>query len=134
MKRIKSLAAFAAIVASCGCSSVLHGSRQKLFITTTPEACTVSVDGGPAQLLPCDVYVTRSSPHILRLEKEGFKPATITTAKKFDPITVLDCLFPAPGFIGAFGFDFITGAAWMQQPSVIAVTLEPAEPAESRDK
>lgn len=128
--RMKSLAAFAAIVSS-GCSTVLHGSNQKLFITAVPEACSVSVDGGPAQLLPCDVYVTRASKHTLRIEKDGFKPATITTAKKFDPMTVLDLIFLPPLFVGAFGVDFITGAAWMQQPGVIDVTLEPAE---SHDK
>ena len=123
MKRTPALFLVLAL-ASSGCATIFNGQTQMIRVETIPDACRVSLDGASAQTAPCSFPVKRGQEHILRIEKDGYRPTTMTLSKSFSSVTLLNCLLP--GWIIWYAVDFVDGAAWEMDHTMVSAVLEPA--------
>jgi len=118
---------------SVGCASIIHGSRQGIFINSVPSGATATVRDEYGM-----VVASQGTPCTLRLQRGSgfFSGATYTIAVEkpgYDPVNMMissrlsfwylggNCLIG--GLWGWLIVDPITGGMWKLKPSAINVTL-----------
>lgn len=68
----------AACLASSGCATVINGSTQRVAVASEPPGAQLYVNDAPVGVTPAFVDVPRRDPDLeLRLEKDGYEPATL---------------------------------------------------------
>jgi len=67
-----------------GCATIIHGSRQEMFLTCEPRVASVYVDGQFAGHTPLKTRLTRGQDHKLRIELPGYKPFETTLTRRLD--------------------------------------------------
>lgn len=71
------LAVLAVLALFQGCISVLGSATQRISIAARPDDARVLVDGAYAGNAPVRVRLPRRGPHIVRIEKDGYRPVEI---------------------------------------------------------
>ena len=121
-----SLFAFAILFSSYGCATIINGTTQKIPVSTDPSGATCAVVGDTSKYTtPCQVELARKSDHVLKLEKEGYEPATVEIKHVLSGAVAGNILLG--GLIG-WGVDAATGAQNRLIPETVHVTLKPFPP------
>ena len=66
------------------CATVMHGSRQGMFITCEPRVANVYVDSVYIGQTPMSTVLRRGKNHRLRLELPGYRPFETVLTRKLD--------------------------------------------------
>ena len=68
-----------AALAAMGCATLqTNGSTQRILVSSTPPAAEVFLDGQAVGVTPVEVVVSRRAEHVVRIEKDGFRPSEQT--------------------------------------------------------
>lgn len=142
----------AASICLTGCGTVMHGSRQTLFIDSKPDGATASIacarGVGVSGQTPARLVISRKADGCrLTVEKQGYRTRQIELDKSFtgafwanfafSPLLATATLVDGGDFgvdtaaallsSGvAFLVDRMTGARYKHQPNEIVVALEGA--------
>jgi hypothetical protein len=80
-----------------GCVTILGKRTQGVTVTARPAGARVLVDGAFEGLTPLGLRLAKRPPHVIRVEKEGYRPVEIRLKKrKAWPFIVLPNLIWAP--------------------------------------
>lgn len=80
-----------------GCMTVLGKKTQAVSVTSRPAGARVLVDGTDIGQAPVGLKMAKSPPHVIRFEKEGYRPVEIRLKKRKSwPFIVLPNLLWAP--------------------------------------
>ncbi len=128
MKRNKhSIKTLLALIALCplftSCASIVHGTTQKVPVSTSPEGATI-FDGKNTYISPATIELKRKDDHIITISKPGYETETVKISPVISGAVAGNIL--AGGFIG-WGVDAISGAQWRLVPETLAVNLRPAQ-------
>lgn len=72
----------AASVITCGCATIIHGTRQDVGIASTPSGASVAVNNSPVGKTPVVASLRRKDNHIIRIELDGYLPFETTLTRK----------------------------------------------------
>ena len=113
------IALLAALGMMSGCATMMAGGPDRLPVSTNPSGATVFVDNAPVGQTPVMVTLDRAKPKaVIRLEKPGFEPITITREKTMNGWIIGNALFG--GVIGMV-IDVATNNASKFEDDPIAV-------------
>lgn len=104
-----------------GCASIIHGTRQKVAVSTNPPGATVS-DGETTVQTPGSLNLKRNEDYVLTITKPGYETETVKVTHVISGAVAGNLL--AGGLIG-WGVDAISGAQWRLEPETITVNLRP---------
>ncbi len=122
IKRLMTLGMFCALsFMFSGCASIVHGTRQKVPVSTNPPGATVS-DGETTIQSPGTLNLKRNQDYILTITKPGFQTETVKITHVISGAVAGNLL--AGGFIG-WGVDAVSGAQWRLEPETISLNLRP---------
>lgn len=68
----------------CGCASIIHGPRQRVSISSTPEGAHISVDGKHIGTTPLTAKIRRKGPNVLQFSSEGYLSETIHVESSYE--------------------------------------------------
>jgi hypothetical protein len=117
---VKTLLVILAVRLSTGCATIIHGTTQNIDISSAPDDAMVWVDGARIGTTPARLTLKRGDIHLIQLEKEGYKNATIKIDKSVSAWIIGNVVFG--GLIGC-GIDFISGGAYELKPERVDVNL-----------
>ena len=83
-KTSRKLFLFLLIFSFSSCATLIHGSRQHMFLTCEPRVASVYVDGRYIGTTPMHTNLSRGRDHQLRIELEGYKPFETTLTRRLD--------------------------------------------------
>ena len=66
------------------CATIIHGSRQGMFLTCEPRVASVYVDGKYVGNTPMNMVLSRGKDHQLRIELAGYKPFETMLTRRLD--------------------------------------------------
>jgi hypothetical protein len=120
--------AVAAMLCLAGCASVVEGTTQQIFVTTTPETgatCTASNGRGEWSLVtPATITVKKSESVLkIRCSKTGWQEGTFYAAGKMSGASLAGNMLPYVGLLNA-AVDGSTGAA-LSYPGSYSIELKP---------
>ena len=67
-----------------GCATIMHGSRQGVFLTCEPRVAAVYIDGKYLGQTPMGAVLSRGKNHHLKMELPGYKPFETELTRKLD--------------------------------------------------
>ena len=67
-----------------GCATIMHGSRQGVFLTCEPRVAAVYIDGKLVGQTPMRVVLKRGKNHQLRMTLPGYKPFETELTRRLD--------------------------------------------------
>lgn len=80
--RLSRISLFALVLASSGCATVFHGTRQRVEIFTEPAGASATADG-QSVMTPGVLVLPRKAKNLeIRIEKEGYTPKTVTLRRE----------------------------------------------------
>jgi PEGA domain-containing protein len=110
-----------------GCATIVHGTRQKVSVTTNPPGASVS-DGMTTLQTPATFNLERDRDYILTITKPGYDTETVRVTHVISGAVAGNIL--AGGLIG-WGVDAISGAQWRLEPETLSVNLRQLQANES---
>lgn len=105
-----------------GCATLIHGSRQGMFITCEPRVANVFLDGVKIGQTPFFAKMSRAHNHKVRISLEGYQPYEVNLTRKLDGWVFGNILIG--GVIG-IGVDAVTGSMFRLSPANIYPELKP---------
>lgn len=95
-----------------GCQTLSRGKSQWVPATSRPAGVRVLVDGAFVGETPVNLKLTRRDIHVVRFERDGYRPVEIRLAKKRPPLgeTILTSIVWAP--VGAVALGFPIFVIW----------------------
>lgn len=67
-----------------GCATIMHGSRQGIFLTCEPRVANVYIDSAYLGKTPLTAVLRRGKNHHLRIELPGYKPFETELTRRLD--------------------------------------------------
>jgi uncharacterized protein YceK len=64
-----------------GCATIMHGTSQKIGISSTPSGAKVYVDNNAVGVTPVFSNLKRGDEHIVKIELDGYQTAELTITK-----------------------------------------------------
>ncbi|MGH7273740.1 MAG: PEGA domain-containing protein, partial [Nitrospiria bacterium] len=116
------------VLFSSGCATIMHGKTQSLTIESNPTKAVATIEGQTAET-PGIFILKRERSYSVKLEKDGYEPATATVEKSMSWWLAGNIVFG--GLIGLL-VDFTTGAAYTLEPERVLVQLLPGKVAEKQ--
>ena len=108
------LSAFtAAALISSGCASLIHGTHQRIPISTDPPGATISV-GGDTLITPVDASLARNRDYQVVANKPGYEQTTTELHSSMSGLAFLDLIFIIP-----WAVDLADGAAYTLDPETV---------------
>ena len=105
-----------------GCAAIIHGTKQKIPVNSSPSGAKVIVMGAHKASTPAVIELSRSESNIvLRFEKDGYEPVEVAITRTVDGWIVGNIIFG--GLIGLV-IDFASGAAYKLTPAEVTVNLQ----------
>ncbi len=120
-----------AITVTSGCATIIHGTTQKIPLSSTPSNAHVTVDGSGSFYTPTTVELTRKMDHILVFTKEDFEDEQVVITHVISGAVMGNIL--AGGLIG-WGVDAVSGAQYRLVPEIVSVSLRPKHENSSSQK
>lgn len=106
----------------CGCATIINGTTQKIPVSSEPSGANCVVVGDTTKYTtPCQVELARKSDHVLKLEKEGYDPATVEIKHVLSGAVAGNILLG--GLIG-WGVDAATGSQNRLIPETVHINLK----------
>lgn len=102
------------------CSTIVHGTTQKIQVSSNPTKAEVWVDGALMNSTPTTLKLKRKNDYFIRIVKEGYDPVEIKITGKPSAWIIGNVIFG--GIIGC-GIDFLSGGAYTLSPDRLDVNL-----------
>jgi hypothetical protein len=118
----------ASLVVLSGCALIQHGRTQVVRIESSPPGARAIVQpGGQEVTTPGDVVLQRKSSYAVRVESEGYAPASVAlvSTSSGDLWRNVVWVFP-PACVAGVVTDVATGATYELKPDRVFVPLQPA--------
>ncbi len=116
----------ALLIFGYGCATVIHGTTQKIPVSSDPSGANITIAGEDAKYTtPCQVELKRKHDHVLKFEKEGCEPTSVEVKHVMSGAVAGNIL--VGGLIGV-GIDASNGATFRLTPETINVTLKKVDP------
>lgn len=103
-----------------GCAAIIHGSMQKVPVSSSPAGATVTVNGQQTTTPGVFTLERKRKEYTLVFEKEGYKPVQVKLVRSVDGWVWGNIIFG--GLIG-LAVDFGTGSAYKLNPEAVSVVL-----------
>ena len=110
------------MLCAAGCATVVHGTTQKIRVSSDPLAADVWVDGRMVGQTPTSVSMRRKEDHVVTIQKAGYEPKFVAIVKDAGGAVWGNVL--AGGLIG-WGVDASSGAQYSLLPTTVSVKLDP---------
>jgi hypothetical protein len=110
------------------CATLIHGSRQELFLTCEPRVASVYVDGQYIGKTPMHTFLSRGKDHQLKIELAGYKPYETTLTRRLDGWVFGNIL------LVGIAVDAVNGSMYRLSPKNIYPELTPMSDNDSTDK
>jgi hypothetical protein len=126
LRPVLSIVALASLLGATGCASTLHGTTQKIGISSTPPGATALVlPEGTTLTTPATIELQRKLVHTVLIELANYCPQRIYVDR-----IVSDALMGNVAVGGVIGLtvDMANGAAFYLVPERIDVELQPVPP------
>lgn len=122
MKHTRHLALLAATTLLSACGTVLHGSRQDVFVqSSVPGATVQSSPSSVSVAAPGTLSLERKNNYVLTFTAPGYAPATVNVTNSIGVGTVIaDVLLT--GLVGVV-VDGLTGSWYGLNPETASATL-----------
>ena len=104
-----------------GCATIIHGTSQRVGISSSPTGAKVSVDGKIWGDAPLFASLSRSDEHIVTLELSGYEKSQFTITKSVSGWVWGNIIFG--GLIG-LAVDAISGGLYDLSPEQINAELK----------
>lgn len=105
-----------------GCASILHGTTQKISVSSNPSGAKIQADGNTMGNTPTSVELKRKTDHILVLTKDGYKQEQVTIMHVVSGAVYGNI---AAGALIGWGVDAATGAQYKLVPETFNIDLTP---------
>lgn len=105
----------------CGCATIIHGSKQKIGISSSPTGAKVSIDSTDFGVTPMFAKLSRRKEHIVRIEMKGYQIAEFTITKSTSPWILGNILIG--GLIG-LAVDAASGGIYELSPDQLNAELK----------
>lgn len=109
-----------AAIATVGCASIMHGTTQKVGISSSPTGATVTIDNKSYGSTPLFADLNRGEVHIVTIEMAGYAKSQLTLTKSLSGWVWGNILFG--GLIG-LGVDAISGGLYNLSPEQLNAEL-----------
>jgi hypothetical protein len=103
-----------------GCATIMHGTSQKVGISSNPSGAKVWVDNKDIGITPLFADLSRGDNHVVRIELEGFQKAELTLTRSTSGWVWGNILFG--GLIG-LAVDAISGGLYDLTPEQLNAEL-----------
>jgi hypothetical protein len=101
-----------------GCATIVHGSKQDVYVTSKPSGAVVRVQG-TATTTPGILTLDRKrESYVLVFEKEGYKAVEVRLRRTMDGWFFGNVFF---GWLVGFAIDFANGSAYRLTPAEVDV-------------
>ena len=107
-------------VATVGCASIMHGTTQKIGISSAPTGAKVTVNNMPLGNTPVFADLKRGQEHIVTIEMEGYEKSQLTLTKSVSGWVWGNIVFG--GLIG-LAVDAISGGFYKLSPEQLNAEL-----------
>ncbi|MBW7886814.1 MAG: PEGA domain-containing protein [Bacteroidetes bacterium] len=104
-----------------GCATIMHGSSQKVGISSSPTGAKVTVDGKILGDAPLFANLGRGDEHIITLELPGYQKSQFTITKSVSGWVWGNIIFG--GLIG-LAIDAVSGGLYDLSPEQINAELK----------
>lgn len=108
------------MLAVAGCASIMHGTSQKIGISSTPTRASVSIDNKPLGNTPVFADLKRKEEHVVTIEMPGYEKAQLTITKSVSGWVWGNIVFG--GIIG-LAVDAIDGGLYNLSPEQLNAEL-----------
>jgi len=113
------------ILSLSGCATIMHGSRQEMFLTCEPRVASVYLDGKYIGRTPMNTRLSRGKDHQLRIELPGYKPFETTLTRRLDGWVFGNLL------LVGIALDAYNGSMYRLSPRNIYPELKPMQAGDS---
>jgi hypothetical protein len=120
----------AALAATLGCASIMHGTSQDVSISTNPAGAQITVDGQTVGKTPVIAHLKRNDNHMLKAELPGYAPYEMAFTKSVSGWVWGNVLFG--GLIG-LAVDAISGGLYYLTPEQVMGELRSGPQVSSND-
>jgi uncharacterized protein YceK len=111
---------FTILLLTNGCSSIIHGTTDRVSVNSLEEGTTIFIDNAPRGRDFASVDVSRGDDHIIRATKKGCQDIVVPITDRFDATSLLGILIDFGIF--SIPIDLISGAAWKISPKTYTVS------------
>jgi len=108
-------------VAIWGCATIMHGTSQKIGISSSPTGAKVSVDNAVLGITPLFADLKRGDEHIVTVELAGYQKTQLTITKSVSGWVWGNIIFG--GLVG-LAVDAITGGLYNLSPEQLNAELK----------
>lgn len=102
------------------CATIVHGTTQKIGISSNPTNAYVFVDNYPMGTTPVMVDLKRNQNHFVRIELPGFVPYEIVLTRQISGWVFGNIIFG--GFIG-LAVDAVSGGIYRLTPEQVSAQM-----------
>lgn len=108
-----------------GCATIIHGSRQQMFLTCEPRVASVYVDGKFIGKTPMNIVLSRGRDHQLKIALDGYKPFETMLTRRLDGWVFGNVL------LVGIAVDAASGSMYRLSPKGIYPELTPEQASDS---
>jgi hypothetical protein len=109
------------LVGLWGCATIMHGTSQKIGISSTPTGAKVSIDNKDLGVTPLFADLKRGEDHIVKIEMEGYQKSELTITKSVSGWVWGNIVFG--GLIG-LAVDAMSGGLYNLSPEQLNTELK----------
>jgi len=109
----------------CGCATIIHGTTQKIHVSSEPSGADVQEDSIKLGQTPVSVTLKRKSDHVLIISKKGYQTEQRVIMHVIHGAVAGNII--VGGLIG-WGVDAVSGGQYRLVPEMVHVVLKPLEP------
>ena len=118
--KLRGVIAGVAAVATVGCASIMHGTSQKVGISSSPTGATVTVDNKPLGNTPLFADLKRGEEHVVTIEMAGYEKSQLTLTKSVSGWVWGNIVF---GCLIGLAVDAISGGLYNLSPEQLNAEL-----------
>jgi len=112
-------------VMTAGCASIIHGTTQKVGVSSVPTGAAVTVDNKPMGHTPVFADLKRKEEHIVTIEMPGYQQTQLTVTRSVSGWVWGNIVFG--GLIG-LAVDVISGGLYNLSPEQLNTELRKTDP------
>ena len=120
-KIVKVIISLAIVASIASCAMIMHGTFQKVGITSNPSGAKVSIDNTDYGLTPVVAKLSRKAEHNIAINLEGYEPYEIKLTRTTSSWIYGNIIFG--GLIGV-AVDVISGSIYKLTPEQISPELK----------
>jgi len=125
MNRITVIVVAAALLGTCSCASLLHGTTEQVTVMSDPSGATATLSNGGTHVTPFTMAVPRQQDLQFHFSKPGYQSTDVADDSHIEGGYLAADFFT---FIG-WPIDAATGAYFAHQQSTVIAHLEPEQTA-----